>query len=73
MSEKLIDFNALKLFNWYPKKTETKTIGENPIKVVKENNVFLIFKVDRSKFCNISGGPGIILIKIKYSKEESAI
>ena len=73
ISEKIIDFNELKLFNWYPKKTETKTIGEKPIKEVKQNNVFLIFKIDSSKFCNISGGPGIILNKIKYSKDESSI
>jgi hypothetical protein len=71
-SEKVINFNELKLFNRFPKKTETKTIGENPIKEVKQNNVFLIFRIDKNKFCNINGGPGIIRSKIKYSKDESA-
>ena len=69
ISEKIIDFNELKLFNWYPKKTETNTIGENPIREVRQNNVFLIFKIDRSRFCNIKGGPGISLNRIKNSKD----
>ena len=48
-------------------------MGVKPIIDVSINLEFLISKIDKIKFCNINGGPGIIRKIIKYSNEEFEI
>ena len=66
-------FKELILFNLLPIKTVNKITGVKPNSVESINLKIDTLSNEKIVFCNINGGPGIILKIIKYSNVESEI